>query len=155
MSFRLGLAVVICALLGLALTSSASAAPAQVTMTRQCDVIESGTVCVSDHVVSTFQRTPSGTEVIIGNSRFDITFTAAPTSGTCSFAQSGSEHFHAVFRPTGGSSSGDLMRQEFRFQAACDGGPITVCETVLHFQQVNGVLVFQRSSAECTEEPTT
>lgn len=155
MSFRLGLAVVICALLGLALTSSASAAAAQVTMTSQCDVIESGTVCISDHVVTTFQRTASGTEVIIINSRSDVTFTAAPDSGACSFAQSGSEHFHAVFPSTGGSSSGDLMRQEFRFQAACQGGPITVCESVLHFQQVNGVLVFQRSIGECTEEPTT
>jgi hypothetical protein len=136
-----------------ALVSSAAAAPgdgAQVTKTRQCDTIESGIVCIDDHIVSNFQVTPSGNTVIIGNSRFDIGFTSS--GGACSFEQSGQENFHVVFGPHV-SASGDLFRQEFRFPTLCNGGDILVCETVMQVHQVNGVLQFQRSSAECHEEP--
>ncbi len=141
------------ALLTLVLASSASAAPsdgAQVTKTRQCDVIESGTVCIDDHVVSNFVSTPSGTTVIVGNTRYRVTFTSS--SGACSFAQSGREQFRAVFGPRTSVSSGRSL-QVFRFQASCNSGPISVCESVMQFHQVNGVLQFQRARSECTEEP--
>ena len=156
MSIRSVRALLVCALPALALASSASAAPsdgAQVTITRQCDVIEFGTVCIDDHVVSNFVSTPSGTMVIVGNTRFDVTFTAAAGSGVCSFEQSGQEQFRAVFGPHANVSS-DLFRQEFRSPTGCDSGPIIVCESVMHFHQVNGVLQFQRASSECTEERT-
>jgi len=156
MSIRSALAVLVCALPGLVLASSASAAPgdgAQVTSTRQqCEEIEAGTVCIDDHVVSYFDVTPSGTEVIVLNLRFAISFTPAASSGACSFEQSGQEQFRAIFTPHG-SSSGDLFRQEFRFLTGCTGGALVVCKSVTSFHQVSGVLQFQRSSAECTEEP--
>src|SRR4051794_31126855 len=94
MSIRSTLAWLVCPLLALTLPSSASAASsngAQVTMMRQCDVIETGTVCIDDHVVSNLVSTPSGTTVIVGNTRFHVTFTASAESGTCSFEQSGQE----------------------------------------------------------------
>ena len=68
-------------------------------MTRQCDVVETGTVCIDDHVVSNFVLTPSGMMVIVGNTRFHVTFTASAESGTCLFEQSGQEQFHAVSGP--------------------------------------------------------
>jgi hypothetical protein len=155
MSIRSAPAWLVCALLTLAPASSASAASnngAQVTKTRQCDVIESGTVCIDDHVVSNFVSTPSGTTVIVGNTRFHVTFTGSPESGVCSFEQSGQEQFRAVFGPHTNVSS-DLFRQEFRFPTGCTSGPILVCESVMQFHQVNGILQFQRARSECTEEP--
>ncbi len=155
MSIRCASAWLVCALLTLALASTASAASsdgAQVTMTRQCDVIESGTVCIDNHVVSNFVSTPSGTTVIVGNTRFHVTFTASAGSGACSFEQSGQEQFRAVFGPHTSVSS-DLFRIEFRSPTGCTGGPILVCESVMQFHQVNGVLQFQRARGECTEEP--
>lgn len=157
MSIRSALAALVCVLSALSFASSASAAStrgAQVTITRQCDTTEFGTFCVNDHIVSHFVSTPSGTEVIVNNIRFDQSFTAAAGSGTCSFAQSGRDHLHAVSGPHVNASGGSI-RQEFRFPECTGGGSTIVCESVMQFHQVNGVLQFQRSSGRCTEEPET
>jgi hypothetical protein len=112
--------------------------------------VEYGTFCFDDRIVSNFISTPSGTTVIVGNSRFDSSFVGS--NGACSFEQSGEEHFHAVFNAHVSSSS-DLFKQEYRFPTECTTGNIIVCDTVMQFHQVNKVLQFQRAFGECTEEP--
>jgi hypothetical protein len=151
MRIRFTLALSACALLMFASTASgASTNGAQVSTEHRCDTTEFGTFCIDDHIVSNFVTTPSGTIVLVGNTRFDMSLVGA--GGACSFAQSGQDAFHAVFGPNISESS-DRFKQEFTFYSACTGGDITVCQTVMSFHQVNGVLQFQRSTAECTEEP--
>jgi len=137
----------------LVLTGSASAASsngAQVSTIKQCDTNEYGTACFSDHMVSNFVSTPAGNTVVVGSTRFDIEF--AGTGGACSFQQSGRINYHTVVGPRI-SASGDLYRQEFRFSTTCDDTNFVVCETMMHYHQVNGVIQFQRSTAVCTDEP--
>lgn len=158
MRIRLALVLAGCALLGtLALAATASAAASDgaqvIRVPRQCETTQFGTFCFESHMVVNVAITPWGGGAGVVTSRFDASFVATPTGGACSSAQSGQEQFHGVTRPDGSFESFDLARAEFRFGPDCTGGVIIVCETVNHFQVVNGVIVFQRSTAACTEEP--
>ena len=136
----------------LVLTGSAGAASsngAQVSSIKQCDTNEYGTACVSDHIVSNFVDTPAGNTVVVGSTGFDIEFEG--TGGACSFQQNGKMNFHIVLGPRI-TVSGDLYRQEFRYSTTCNDTNFVVCETVMHYHQVNGVIHFQRSTAVCTDE---
>lgn len=154
MRIRLALALTASALLvtlGFAGSASASSSDgSQVSTANQCDTSEFGTICIDDHIVSTLINTPSGNTVIVGHTRFDISFVGA--GGACSIQRSGLENFHSVFGPRINESS-DIFRQEYRFPTACTEGDLIVCDTVMHYHQVNGIAQFQRSTAVCTQEP--
>jgi hypothetical protein len=100
--------------------------------------------------VSKFTPTPSGNTVIVGNDRFDVSFTS--TSGACNFQNSGDSKFQVVLRPEG-SESHTLSTQEFRFPLECTTGDIEVCTSDFQAHQVNGDVQFSRTGGECHIEP--
>jgi hypothetical protein len=155
MRLRSAPALVVCALIGLAVPSSASAAPdgAQVTHVRQCEVFEFGTLCTNEHIVSSFvPETRGGTEVHVGNRHYEISLEAAgPLSGACSFVERGQQHFRFVFTPHGGIF-GDVLRTELRSFVGCTGGALIICDSVLQAHVVNFVLVIDRFDFKCREE---
>jgi hypothetical protein len=145
-----------------ALALSASSAFAQSSEGAQtlhippsCETNENGTFCSHFQVMSNVTSTPSGGSLFVANSWYEVSFVAAPGSGFCSGEQSGQTHFIDLYRPPGSSLTvrSYLDRQEFSFPNCEGGGDVLVCVTEWHFQNVNGVLVFNRLNTECTVEP--
>lgn len=149
MQVRSALVAIGCSLVAALLNPVASAASstsgAHVNRVNECLTSEYGVLCLDIHFVSYFNETPSGNTVLVTNGRYTIDFEGA--NGACSSYVSGQEHFHATVNGSGGR-----FIAEYRFASGCTGGIVTVCQTVYHFQQVKGSLVFERTTGSCREE---